>query len=181
MNLITSILIILSLSLASYSVNARTYIGGGTGDAEFDYSDIDDGDAEKYYIGLQPAGKLYGFELASLDSGEADIDDDIFGFESIKVKGYNLSAVYHSAPNFGFKQPANFFLKLGYYAVETEVKATNFSRSEDSNGLSFGIGLDYAINDAFSLRADLEGLYGVEDFADDEIVTFITFGAQINF
>ncbi len=181
MKKITSLLSILSLVLIAHTTSARTYIGGGTGKAEFDYSDIDDGDAEKYYIGFQPAGKLYSFEIAVLDSGEADIDNNPFGFESIRVDGYNISAVYNTAPRFGFKQPTNLFFKLGYYLVETEVKTTTTSLTEDSNGLSFGLGIDYAINDAFSLRADLEGLYKVDDFADDEIVTFITFGAQINF
>ena len=171
----------LALSLAAHNTSARTYIGGATGKAEFDYSDIDDGDAEKYYIGYQIPGKLYGFELASIDSGAANIDDTTFGFESIRVDGYNLSAIYNTAQYFGFKQPVNLFFKLGYYSVETEVKTSTLSFTEDSSGLSFGLGIDYAINDAFSLRADLEGLYGVDDFADDEIVTFITIGAQINF
>jgi len=178
---ITSLFAILCIILVAHTTSARTYFGGGTGKAEFDYSDIDDGDSEKYYIGFQPAGKLYSFEIAVLDSGEADIDNNPFGFESIRVDGYNISAVYNTAPNFGFKQPTNLFFKLGYYLVETEVKTTTTSFTEDSNGLSFGLGLDYAINDAFSLRADLEGLYKVDDFADEEIVTFFTLGAQINF
>lgn len=178
---ITSLFAILTIALLSHTANARTYIGGGAGKSEFDYSDIDDGESEKYYIGFQPAGKLYSFEIATLDSGKADIDNNPFGFESIRVDGYNISAVYNTAPNFGFKQPTNLFFKLGYYLVETEVKTTTTSFTEDSKGLSFGLGLDYAINDAFSLRADLEGLYKVDDFANDEIVTFLTIAAQINF
>jgi len=181
MKTITTVLLILSVCLLSHTTSARTYIGGSTGEAEFDVRGVDEGESEKYFIGFQIPGKFYGFELSSLDTGEADISNSDNNYESIRIDGYNISAVYNTVPRFGFKQPMNLFFKIGYYLVDTEVKTTSGSLDADSNGFSFGAGLDYAINDAFSLKAEIEGLYGVDDFADDDIVTFITLGAQINF
>lgn len=170
---------LLSLLIFASQAHARTYIGGGTGKAEFDTRGSDEGESEKYYIGFQPSGKLYSVEIGFLDSGETDISGS--SFESITVEAYNLSIAYHSTPAFGFRQPVNWFIKAGYYFAETEVKTATSSFSEDSDGFSFGIGVDYAINDALSLRADFEGLYKIEDFDDDGLATFVTIGAQINF
>ncbi len=173
---------LITLSLFTTIAHAGLYIGGAAGKSDFSYSDIDDGSSKKFYIGYKPKDNHFAVELASVDSGDADIEDGFGIFNSsIRVEGWNLSAVYNTAANLGQDEPFNVFIKLGYYSVDTDIDTNISDLSEDSSGLSFGVGLEYAITNNFILRADIEGLSDVEDFADDETVTLASIGVQFQF
>ena len=175
-----SLSIISVVSIWCSPLHAEVYIGAGVGSSSFDYSDIDNGSAKKFHLGYRFDDKHYAVEIAQIDSGDADIDGG--DFNSISVEGINLSLVYNTAATFGKSEPLNAFFKGGIYQVDTEVDGIFFSDMDDSSaGLSLGLGLEYAFTDFFSVRAEAEGLIAVEDFANDESVTFLTVGAQFHF
>lgn len=173
------------LCFGSVSVaEAKVVLGAGFGKSQFDYDDIDDGSARKFYAAYELQDSPAYFELSLSDSGDADIT----GFNSVtmNVSGTQIGAGYRFI--FNHETGSNFFLKAGIYNTDTKVddpdgEICGFAcTAEDGNsGLYIGMGGDMMLNPSFGLRFDLEGLLGVEDFADDKNVTLFTVGPLFKF
>ena len=171
---IALILTISALGFSSPSY-AGGYIGGGLGLSSFDYDDIDDGNAYKVFAGYKFADSSIALEASYIDMGEADVEGVPL---ELLIDGLNASLVFNpTAPN----QPVSFLGRIGMYSFDTELKGPGGSITDDSTGLSWGLGIDFAASEHFSFRGEIEGFLGVEDFADDEMVTLISVGLQYNF
>ena len=155
---------------------ARVYVGGGFGLSQFDYEDVDDGSATKLFVGFEQEDSPVYFELALIDSGDADIEGAGL---TLNVSGMSFGVGYRGVMN--YETGSAFFLKGGLYNTDTEI-SDGFNTATDGNsGLFIGFGGDLMLNPSFGLRFDMEGLLGVEDFADDNNVTLITLGALFKF
>lgn len=163
---------------------AGVTLGANFGISQFDYPDIDDGSATMFYVGYELAESPVYFELAKIDSG----DSDITGFNSVTlgVDGIQYGVGYRAImnPDTG----SDFFLKAGLYNTDTTVKDPDGElcgfpcKIEDGNsGFYLGFGGTLMFTPQFGARFDMQGLLGVEDFADDKNVTLIMVGPVVKF
>jgi hypothetical protein len=111
------------------------------------------------------------------DSGVSEVTSltDI----EIEVDTINLVLTINSSMN--NKSPLNLFGQAGIYFADTTLSGPFDSVSEKSNGFLLSAGVEVVINRNFSLRAEGYNLREVEDFANDESITFISVGGQFVF
>jgi hypothetical protein len=176
---------VLALGLFSAGgAEARVAVGGGIGVAQFDYPDVDDGSARILHIAIEGDENPFYFEFALINSGDADIS----GFTSLNmnVSGNQIGGGYRIVTNSA--TGSGFYLKGGIYNTDTEVSDPDgeicgvpCSIKDGNNGLYIGIGGELMLNPSFGFRFDLQGLLGVEDFAEDKTVTFMTVGPVLKF
>lgn len=167
--------LLLSVGMVNVA-EARIYAGGGFGVSTYDYEDVDNGSATKLFLGYEQVESPVYFELALIDSGESDIEGTGV---TINVSGLSFGVGYRGVMN--HDTGSAFFLKGGLYKTDTELSDGFNSVSDGNSGLFIGFGGDLMLNPSFGLRFDMEGLLGVEDYADDKNVTLITFGALFKF
>ncbi|MDH3761309.1 MAG: porin family protein [Gammaproteobacteria bacterium] len=153
------------------------YLGLAIGDSEFDYDDIEKGDATIFHFGYRPRDSRIGYELSFFDSGDSDVTSlaDI----EIQVDSINLVLTINSSLNSGSR--FNFFGQGGIYFADTTLSGPAGSVSEKSNGFILSAGIEIMLNQHFSLRAGAWKLHEVEDFANDESITVVSFGGQFVF
>lgn len=153
------------------------YLGINIGESEFDYDDIDNGDASIFYIGFRPEGGRLGYELSFYDSGDSEVTSltDI----ELQVDTVNLVLTVNSSIN--NKSPLNWVGKGGIYFADTTLSGPFDRVSESSNGFLFGAGVELVLSQHFSLSADIYHLNNVEDFANDESVSILTVGGHFIF
>jgi hypothetical protein len=160
--------------LATSAAHAGVSVGLGIGKSQFDYTDIDDGSARKFFAAYEIEESPLYFEFASIDSGDADITS--VG-ATLNVSGIQVGLGYRAVLN--QDTGSGVFIKGGFYSTDSEVP--QFALRDGNSGVYLGIGADWMWTSSFGLRFDLEGLMCVEDFADDNNVTFMTFGPIIRF
>jgi hypothetical protein len=184
-NKIAPALCALALGVAAVgAAEARVMLGANIGKAQFDYPDIDDGSAKTFYLGYELDESPVYFELAKIDSGDADIDG--FNSVSLNVSGMQLGVGYRLIMN--EETGSDIFGKIGFYDTDTEVSDPDgelcgfpCSAEDGNSGLYIGFGGSLMLSPNFGLRFDMQGLLGVEDFAEDKNVTFIGFGPVVKF
>jgi hypothetical protein len=159
------------------TAEARVTAGAGFGIGQFEYDDIDNGSAKKFYLGYEMDDNPVYFEFAAVDSGDADVTS--FQGVTLNVSGTTLGIGYRGVVNPG--TGSAFFFKGGLYNTDTEVSGPGGTATEGGSGLYLGLGGDWMFAPTFGLRFDLEGLLGVKDFADDKNVTLMTVGPVIKF
>lgn len=157
--------------------SGRVYLGISIGNSEFDYDDIEDGDASIFHIGYRPEDSHLGYELSFFDSGDAEVTSltDI----ELEVDTFNLMLTLNSARS--DRSRLNLFGQGGIYFASTTLSGPFDSVKESSNGFLLGAGADVRLNRYFSLRADVLYLFDVEDFANDESISVFTLGGQFTF
>ncbi len=153
------------------------YLGIAIGKSEFDYDDIEDGDASIIYFGYRPDDSRLGYELSFFDSGDSEVTSltDI----EIEVDTINFALSVNSSTN--DNSTFNLFGKAGIYFADTTLRGPFDSVSEDSNGFLLAGGLEIMLNRHFSLRAEAYNLFDVEDFANDESILTFNLGGQFVF
>ena len=153
------------------------YVGVTVGRSEFDYDDIDQGDASIVRIGYRPYGSRLGYELSFFDSGDAEVTslDDI----DLQVETINLALSVNSGRV--FRSRVNLFGQGGIYFADTTLSGPFDRVSEDSNGFLLAAGVEVMLNRNFSIKAEAYNLFDVEDFADDESITIVNLGGQFVF
>jgi hypothetical protein len=176
---------VLALGLAGTGVaEARVMAGANFGTSQFDYPDIDDGSATMFYLGYELDESPVYFEIAKIDTGDADIS----GFSGVTfgVEGIQYGVGYRAVMN--EDTGSDFFLKAGMYNTDSTVKDRNgelcgfpCSIEDGNSGFYIGFGGTLMFNPTFGARFDMEGLLGVEDFADDKNVTLIMVGPVVKF
>ncbi len=152
-------------------------LGIAIGKSEFDYDDIEDGDASIFHFGFRPENSRLGYEVSFYDSGESEVAS-LTGIE-VEVETINLVLTINSSRN--RESTLNFFGKGGIYFADSTLSGPFDSVSEDSNGFLLAAGIEIMLNRHFGLRAEACNLFDVEDFANDESVLFFSVGGQIVF
>lgn len=166
------------------AAEARVMLGANFGISQFDYPDVEDGSATMFYLGYEIEESPVYFELAGIDTGDADIagsNSVTIGVEGIQ---YGVGYRFVLNPDLG----SDLFLKAGMYNTDTTIKDPDGEicgfpcKVEDGNsGLYIGFGGTLMLAPQFGLRFDMQGLLGVEDFVDDKNVTMIMFGPVVKF
>jgi len=159
------------------SLPGLLYLGITIGESEFDYDDIDDGDTSIFYVGFRPEDSRLGYELSFYNSGDSEVTSltDI----ELQVETINLMLTLNSSMN--NKSPLNLSGKAGIYFADATLSGPFDSVKEKSNGFLLGVGVEFALNQHFSLRADAYILEDVEDFANDESISIFSLGGQFYF
>ena len=153
------------------------HLGVSIGKSEFDYDDIEDGDASLFHIGYRPEDSRLGYELSFFDSGTAEVTS--LSAIDIEVESLNFVLSLNSSRN--AESRLNLFGKGGIYFAKT-ILAGPFDRvRENSNGFLIATGIDFSLNRHFGLKAEAYRLFDVEDFADDRSLTFFNLGGQFYF
>lgn len=158
-------------------IPGHLYLGIAIGESEFDYDDIDGGDATIFHFGYRPENSRLGYELSFFDSGDSEVTSltDI----ELQVESVNLVLTVNSSKN--NKSSFNLFGQGGIYFADTTLSGPFDSVSENSNGYLLAAGVEITVNRHFNLRAEAYNLYDVEDFANDESISFFSLGGQFVF
>lgn len=153
------------------------YFGVTIGESEFDYDDVDNGDASIFRIGYRPDDGRLAYELSFLDTGDAEVTSlaDI----ELQVETINLVITVNSSRRFPSR--LNFFGQGGIYFADTTLSGPFDSVSEDSNGLLLAVGAEVMLNRNLGIRAEAYNLLDVEDFANDESISIVNVGVQFVF
>ena len=162
---------------SSAGLRGFLHLGVSIGNSEFDYDDIEDGDASLVVLGYRPEDSRLGYELQFFGSGDSAVTslDDI----EIEVRSLNLVLSLNSSKN--HESRLNLFAKGGIYFAKTILSGPFDSVRENSNGFLIGAGIDFMLNRHFGLKAEAYRLFDVEDFADDRPVSFYNLGGQFVF
>ncbi len=153
------------------------YLGVSIGKSEFDYDDIDEGDAAIFRIGYRPSDSRMGYEFSVFDSGDAEVTSltDI----DLEVDTINFALTFNSATD--PRSRFNLFGQGGIYFPDTTLSGPFDSVSENSNGFLLAAGIEFMLNRHFALRAEAFQFFDVEDFANDESITTVNVGGQFVF
>jgi len=176
---------VLAIGMASVNVaEAGVIAGANIGSSQFDYDYIENGSAKAFYIGYELTDSPVYFELAKIDSGDADVSG--YNSVSLNVSGTQFGVGYRMILN--PETGSDFFGKVGYYSTDTELADPDgeicgfpCAAKDGNNGLYLGFGGTWMLGQHFGLRFDMQGLLGVEDFLDDNDVTFISGGPIFKF
>jgi hypothetical protein len=155
----------------------RFYIGLAIGSSFFDYDDIDDGDALLLSAGRRSRDERLGYELAYINTGNAEVTS--LSEIELRVEALIFSLTFNSSKNLYSRW--NAYATAGIYLADTALSGPVDEVDEDSNGFTFGVGFEYAVNRNFQLRLDARELIHVEDFANDESISLLSFGGKISF
>lgn len=153
------------------------YLGITVGDSDFDYDDIEGGDASIFRFGYRPKDSRLGFELSFFNSGDAEVTS-LTNIE-IEVQTVNLVVTANSSRN--NKSRFNLFGQGGIYFADTTLTGPFDRVREDSNGFLLAAGVEIIVNRHFSLRAEAYNLFDVEDFVDDESISSLNLGGNFTF
>lgn len=164
-------------SSRSSGIPGHVYVGISIGDSEFDYDDIDDGDAMIFHIGYRPRDSRLGYEVSFYDSGNSEVTS-LTGID-LEVDTINLALTVNSSMN--NKSTLNFYGQGGIYFADTTLSGPYDSVSENSNGYLLAVGVEIMLNRYFGFRAEAYNLFDVEDFANDEDVSVFNLGGQLVF
>jgi len=159
------------------SLPGHINLGIAIGKSAFDYDDIEDGDASIFHFGYRPENSRLGYEVSFYDSGESEVTS-LTGIE-VEVETINLVLTINSSRN--RESTLNFFGKGGIYFADSTLSGPFDSVSENSNGFLLAAGIEIMLNRHFGLRAEACNLFDVEDFANDESVSFFSMGGQFVF
>ncbi len=153
------------------------YLGLTIGKSEFDYDDIEDGDASIFRFGYRPEESHLGYELSFFNSGDSDVTS-LTEIE-IQVETINLLLTVNSSRNKNSR--LNLFGQGGIYFADTILIGPFDRVSETSSGFLLAVGVEFMLNRHFSLRAEAYNLFDVEDFANDESISSFNLGGNFIF
>ncbi|MCI0749236.1 MAG: hypothetical protein L0Y32_01660 [Nevskiales bacterium] len=186
-------LCVLALSMIHVQpAHAGGYASAGAGSSLFgdwfNSSDpVDPGTASRFAIGYERnTGSAY-FELAYLDSGDADITANPgagLGAEmNISAMGLTVGSRHEARESWLFRATTTSFYKIGLYLFsDTEVSGFGFADSGNT-GLLLGGGSDYLFTPHLGLRIEIEYLASTEDFGfgNSNHLMLVTIGPVIRF
>lgn len=162
---------------ASAGLRGFIHLGLSIGRSEFDYDDIENGDASLLLFGYRPEDSHLGYELSFYDSGDADVTS----LSDIEIEVDSLNFVLSVNSSTDYTSTLNLYGKGGIYFAKTILSGPFDSVRESSNGFLVAAGIDIMLNRHFGLKAEAYQLFDVEDFADDRSVIFYNFGGQFLF
>ena len=181
--LLTSFL--LAASLASGAAFAQSpgvgpYVGGSIGLSDYDWSGGCVGDCDKTDIGFKLYGGYmftpnFGAEIGYGGFGKAKVSVPNVGNAELKSSGFHgfLTAQY-PIDNWAL------FGKLGFAWLDNEVEANNFSDSDSSTKLAWGLGATYMFNPNWGLRGEYEN-YDYDFRGETDSITMWSLSIQYKF
>ena len=180
--------------------------GSSLGVVNFDgvqSADADDTDTGYKIFGGYTFYKNIAVEFSYIDMGEADansrasgtfydtlnnsVDGDLFASAKANVDAFTLDANF----NFPINSVFALMVKAGVYAADTKLEINagssistedyNYSKTEGSTGLHYGIGINFKVTDAIGLRAEWERLDSVEANSGKSDVDLLSAALIYNF
>lgn len=170
MTTLTKALAAAALLTLAGTASADTFLGGGLTFSQYEYDDLDDGNGFSLFATFKGTESPWMGEIAYYDGGDADVEG--LNGVSLNHSGFKAYAGFGGFDELG----SGFWLKAGLYSGDTEISGPGGSADESASGLALGLGGDWMFSESVGARFDLEILFGVEDFVDDEDVTLITVG-----
>jgi OOP family OmpA-OmpF porin len=142
---------------------------------EFSYIDMGEVDANS-----RASGTFY-------DIAGNSVDGDLFAAARAKVKALTLDVNLNAS----ITSVVALIVKGGVYAADTKLEIDaggsistenyNYSRTESSTGLHYGIGVNFKVTDAIGLRAEWERLDSVEANSGKSDVDLLSAALIYNF
>jgi hypothetical protein len=160
-----------------HPARAEVVVGGGAGVAQLSgYNDLDDAFAWRGFIGYRAADIPLYLEAQYFETDELEIEDgDDVGLE---FDGFALAVGYRVV--FG-EFASDLVLKGGGYVQDTRAHAGAVEADDDAQGGLLGVGGNWMLTPHLGINFDVQILFGVEDFADDEDLTIATVGLVYSF
>ena len=127
------------------------------------------GDASFFRFGYRPNNSHLGYELSYFNSGDSKITsltDIEFQVDSINL----VLTLNNSKEN---RSWLNLFGQGGIYFVDAILTGPLDYVSTDSNGFILAAGFQLMVNRQFSSRAEAYNLIDIEDFANDESISWV--------
>ena len=153
------------------------YLGVSIGESDFDYDDNKGGDASVFRFGYRPNNSRLGYELSYFNSG----DSKVTSLTDIEFQVDTINLVLTLNTSRDDRSQLNCFGQAGIYFADATLTGPFDSVSENSNGFLLALGIEIVLNRHFSLRAEAGNLFDVEDFADDESISFVVLGGNVIF
>jgi len=122
------------------------------------------------------------------DALDNPIVGDLLASANAKVEAITLDAVL----NYPITAATEVIVKGGIYGADTKLQLTassdipgtenyNYSKTDGSSGLHYGIGINFKVTDAIGLRAEWERLYQVEANSGENDVDLLSAALVYNF
>lgn len=165
--------------LLQQPASAEILVGGGAGVSQLSkYSDVDDGFAWRAFVAYRASEFPLYFEAQYFDSGELDIDSDGFEDVTLEFDGYTAAVGYRVVlDDYG----SDLLLKGGGYVQDSRAEGPGGNLDDDGSGGLLGVGGNWMFTPHLGLNFDVQFLFGVKDFADDENLTLATVGLIYSF
>jgi OmpA-OmpF porin, OOP family len=141
---------------------AEPYLGASLGFSDSNFCDDIDpnfdcdgsGGAAKLFGGYKfnPAFGLELAYIASMNMSMSMSNSDHYSRPHITLSGTNISAV-------GFipvSENTNVTAKIGMFLWQTKGAFSGYSATETGSDISLGVGVDFKLNEAFTLRGELD-------------------------
>lgn len=162
------------------SAHAEIVVGGGIGFSQLsEYEDVDEGTSWRGFAGYRASEYPIYLEFQYFDSGELDVDDfDGFQDISLEFDGFAIAAGYRIPLG---DQGSDFIIKGGAFKQDSEARTSIGSIDDDGSGALIGLGGNWMFTPHFGMNLDLQVLFGVQDFADEEDLTLATVGLIYTF
>jgi OmpA-OmpF porin, OOP family len=179
-------LVILGSLLATSAVaapNRGFYVGAGAGriNVEDDITGFDDGDVGFKIFGGYVLNEIVSAEISYIDGGTAEEPISFFdGLGGIATAKFEVDTSVINLSILGdllLTEQFSLFGRLGYAFIDTDIDvnaqsplggAQRFSDSDNSDEVSYGIGVVYRFTQQFEVRAEYEGF----DISDGELNGF---------
>ena len=165
----------LGLLLLSHSVIAAGYWGIGVGEASIDLKpffgtqELEDSPMLKVFLGSRVDDHAF----------EVDISAGNFDWVNSNVNSHNIVNVSGNVLGFiPMNDTFELFGKIGINLSSTTVEFLGSLYEGDSGiGLSYGGGLLVNVTESFSLRAEYQGLTGIDDGVDSGSIDWVSLQA----
>ena len=162
----------LAIAAASFSLPAAAqmsmpslssaYIGGSIGQSDADYdcegATCDTKDSAWRIFGGYQVNRHFSAELGYANLGEATFD--FGGGDTIEAEANAFDISVVGAFPVG---PVSLYGRVGLYRADVEVREALFGNTEESsNGLLWGVGVQYDVNKNLGVRAEWQQYNGME-------------------
>ena len=157
------------------TASAEVFVGAGINNNSYDYDDLDTSTGSKLYVGYYAENGLFG-EVAAIDLGDTQSNLAPLGLSISGLAGYIGYRSQTAVTGLGG------FGKVGAYSFDSDLTAFGSTvATRSSSGLAWSLGLLYAFNKNFALRAEVEQFVSVEDFANNESVSGFSASLEVRF
>lgn len=150
--------VLLAAACCATSAAAGPFLAATATATSSEYEDVNNGYGYVASVGYQLDNFPLFLEAEYYDSGDLDIDDG-FGMVGGRLQ-YQGGLVYLGASG-KLSGNSRVWLKAGYYQFDGKLHADSvngvpLSTTEEINGYSLGVGIDWLLNRSFGLRAEIE-------------------------
>lgn len=157
--------------MPSVAFTQNGYLGIGAGPANYSEASFDESDTGFTLYGGIRIHENFALELSYTDFGKQEGDYNSLN-ASVEVTGLGFSALGILPINDKF----DIIGKIGFISWDADVTLDSLTSSDDGTDLLYGIGAQYNINEAFTIR----GVWEFVDLDEGDLDMF-SINAQFNF